>query len=133
MKILVECGLCKKKRLVRLLNGSPRSHICRKCASKMGARKRYKGGRHIGASGYIVTSVYPSFFKSMANKEGYILEHRLVMAKSLSRCLLPWEVVHHKNGNKTDNRIDNLQLLMSHNDHTKLHRALALSKVDKAQ
>ena len=60
-------------------------------------------------------------YKRTTYKGISIDEHRKVMEQFLGRKLESWEIVHHINGNKRDNRIENLQI-MTQNEHNKLHK-----------
>lgn len=103
------CG--KSTRWVVVRDGKPKSIYCHSCTTQGKKNSRWNGGRYC-CSGYIRVRLEPSdFYFPMTNKKGNVFEHRLVMARHLNRCLLAWEIVHHRNGIKDDNRLVNLQLL----------------------
>lgn len=66
------------------------------------------GGGHL-SHGYVKVAVPPEL-RHLTNGETSVTEHRVVMAQHLGRPLRPDEVVHHRNGDRTDNRIENLEL-----------------------
>ena len=55
---------------------------------------------------------------------GYVLQHILVAEDKLGRYLLPGEVVHHHNGNKADNRAENITVFSSPGEHSKYHHKI---------
>lgn len=80
----------------------------------------WKGGKHIH-NGYVLVYTPNHPHKVM---RFYVREHRLVMEKHIGRYLEPKEVVHHINGNKADNRIENLKLFVKNSDHLNYHKSL---------
>ncbi len=98
--------------------------LCLKCSGEVGYyslggsdHPNWKGGRTY-CNGYVLVRVEKDdFFYPMAQQIHKVMEHRLVMARHLGRCLEPWEIVHHKNGIKDDNRLANLELLPSRSFH----------------
>ncbi len=108
------CSKCGKERWVKTTWGIPDFTICSTCSStyRMEKSGNWKGGKRTDYFGYVwIKLPTDDFFYSMTNHIGCVREHRLVMAKSLSRNLHGWELVHHKNRIKDDNRIENLQLV----------------------
>jgi hypothetical protein len=53
----------------------------------------------------------------MTDSRGYVMEHRYVIAQKLGRVLLREETVHHMDGNKQNNEIDNLELWFTNHGH----------------
>ncbi len=80
----------------------------------------WKGGITKHPRGYI--KIYKPEHPN-SDRDGYIFEHRVIMEQYLGRLLTKDEIVHHINGIKTDNRIENLQLT-NIREHIKIHMKL---------
>ena len=70
-------------------------------------RRQNLGGKKIDRNGYVFwrDATHP-----LATRNGSVAEHRVVMSEFLERPLRKNENIHHKNGNRSDNRIENLEL-----------------------
>ena len=127
---------CRQKVAVRKMIDHNRKHGTggtnwteerkRKASEEMkGERNRaWKGGvtyfrTHGNYSGVKYVRCPPEWL-SMARKDGYVMEHRLIVARAIGRPLIRSEAVHHRNHDPTDNREENLTLFASNRDH-KLH------------
>ncbi len=113
-KIRIEriCIVCNAKFLVvksRMKFGVAK-YCSKKCngIGKMGENNpNWINGRRLLKTGYV--AIYsPNHPKAVSRR--YVYEHRLVVEKTIGRYLESWEIVHHINGNRSDNRIENLEL-----------------------
>ncbi len=99
------CPTCSKIFIVP--DYSPKRYCSKTCANRRQGRGYdypfWKGGVAIRQkSGYIRIYLSPG---------KYMQEHRYIMEKHLGRKLLATEGVHHKNGVKNDNRVENLEIV----------------------
>jgi hypothetical protein len=110
----VVCPDCGQTRQVRLEHGEPRSTgRCQQCHN-----------RHVNAGLQASRDAYWEANPGKGYKRGGDKrDHVVVMEAHLGRALLPGEVVHHKNLDKRDNRLENLQL-MTNSEHVRLHARL---------
>jgi hypothetical protein len=82
----------------------------------------WRGGRIVSEHGYALVRVGTEHH--LSDVRGYAYEHRVVAEQKIGRELKPGEMVHHINGNKQDNRPENLEVVGDTAEHFFLHRKL---------
>ena len=114
-----KCLNCKKEMFVTANRQKYCSSLCANTANKMYGKDNPRYGKGKGwfkdVDGYI--QVYIGNRKHPRARKGMVYQHILVMEKSINRYLKPKEVVHHRNGIRDDNRIENLELFKNNGEH----------------
>ncbi len=117
MKTVI-CKQCGKS-TSQLLHGT--SLFCnQKCYFKWKRKnpnkRAYKGKIFVSGYFYLYMPEHPNAIK----KGRYIAEHRYNLEQKIGRLLERYEVAHHLNGDKRDNRPENLEVL-TNKEHNKYH------------
>ena len=108
--------------------------VCVVCAyhvphphAKGEANWNWRGGRRTTEAGYV--EIYCG--EHPRTRRGYMFEHRFVMEQVLGRLLSKNERVHHKNGIRTDNRIDNLEIWSKTHPYGMRHQDLTVHELEE--
>ena len=141
-KIVVSCEDCGKVREVQRTTMvlDKKEHPCRTCSNiRNGIAKRGKpswnagkkidqsqrkiGNTYLNHHGY--TEIYlGDDSQKYGRKDGYVLLHRKIAQDNLGRQLLQSEVVHHIDGDKTNNAAENLLVCSGFSEHRDIHNNL---------
>lgn len=116
-QVTLTCKICKVEFKVKRSHASKRETCSKLCWSEAHSQ-RLSGGNHFRWRP--IKQMKKKYKWAKADDGFWNYEHRIIMERHLGRKLGRNEVVHHKNNNHLDNRLENLEV-MSRAEHTRMH------------
>ena len=118
----IDCKACGKQFYVAPWEIKANRKCCSRKCSSIGS------GSYITAEGYVkvLNRSHPR-----ADKSGFVYEHITVMEKHLNRSVKRGEIVHHKNHDRADNRVTNLELIENQSKHFSMHKVWITSPMHR--
>lgn len=107
---MIRCAYCKKEIQDKKYTRMGELFCSKKCSRSGKFNPSYKGKAWKTTHGYL----------KLSRNGKQVYEHRYVMEQHLGRKLTKGEVVHHANGDRSDNRIENLEVFVSNSAHFRL-------------
>lgn len=145
-KVKYRCPVCKEEKISSPWN-LKKTTCCKQCRNKQFGKEklgqpnpsrgvsrphaareksaRWNGGRFINTQGYVMVLVKSGSIDRNSGWENYRPEHIVNIEQSIGRKLINDECVHHIDGDRQNNQLDNLVLISSNQEHRIIHSELS--------
>lgn len=129
----VRCEVCDTERQVRI--AKVERGLFKYCSDecRIIGLNRFQNRKRGSEKRYPQETDYVRVIDWSTGKRRFIMEHRLVMEGMIGRRLRPEERVHHINGNRTDNRPENLRLYASQSEHMRVEHPERVKEMAEAK
>ena len=120
------CQPCAARKSGKARKGKACPHTAARNRKQKGDKHpSWKGGRYVDPHGYVMINVKSGRPKNGSGWDNYKKEHVVIMEENIDRLLKKGEVVHHIDGDKLNNLLENLWLT-NHKGHRNAHQSLQM-------